>query len=155
MEDFIDLDIFPDDGQPREDFLWLDHSEPHLIGNGSDVLDLSDNLDLAVPCGLEWETETYTTSSPPLITAPLTSPESVILPPELVTIPSASATRKRKFKDCLSEFVGTTIYTVPRRRNSFTAERRDEVSQVRKAGACNRCRILKMKVGSLDHLPIF
>jgi hypothetical protein len=54
-----------------------------------------------------------------------------------------------RFQDCLSEFVGT-VQISPNinatRRKPFSPTRRKEVGQVRKAGACLRCKLTKTTV---------
>jgi hypothetical protein len=60
---------------------------------------------------------------------------------------------KRRFEECLSEFVGTQPMNMTKKgRKSFSAEGRKKTDQVRKAGACIRCKLLKTPV-SLSKLP--
>lgn len=60
--------------------------------------------------------------------------------------PSAN-TKKRKFEDGLFEFVGIQDPNKKaRRRTKFGTERRKEVDQLRKVGACIRCRLTKTRV---------
>ncbi len=54
------------------------------------------------------------------------------------------------FQACLHEFDGGPKSISPRRkRKQFSTERRKEVSQLRKVGACLRCRLTKSKVSFL------
>lgn len=51
-------------------------------------------------------------------------------------------------KGFVNEFGNSTKPTKPKVRGRFTAERRREVQEVRKRGACIRCRMLKKPVSS-------
>lgn len=54
---------------------------------------------------------------------------------------------KRSFEDCLSEFVGTEpVVKGTKRRERYSTEDRKKVDQVRKAGACIRCKLMKTPV---------
>lgn len=60
---------------------------------------------------------------------------------------SWKAQETRKFEDCLSEFaVAQASDKTTRRRKRFSNERRKEVDDIRKAGACIRCRLMKTAV---------
>jgi hypothetical protein len=57
---------------------------------------------------------------------------------------------KRRFEECLSEFVGTeSVNKVTTRRKRYSIENRKKVDQVRKAGACIRCKLMKTPVSHL------
>lgn len=57
--------------------------------------------------------------------------------------------KKRKLEDCLSQFEGVkNLGRKRRQRRTFAPERRKEVDQVRKVGACLRCRITKSRVST-------
>lgn len=55
-------------------------------------------------------------------------------------------------KGFVNEFGNSTKPMKPKVRGRFTAERRREVQDVRKKGACLRCRMLKKPVCNCEHL---
>jgi hypothetical protein len=57
---------------------------------------------------------------------------------------------KRRFEECLSEFVGTeSVDKGTKRRRRYSTENKKKVNQVRKAGACIRCKLMKTPVRHL------
>lgn len=59
----------------------------------------------------------------------------------------AARPQKRKLEECLSEFVGTRPTNATKKgRRPFSTEGKKKVDQVRKAGACIRCKLLKTQV---------
>jgi hypothetical protein len=59
--------------------------------------------------------------------------------------------KKRKFEDGLSQFIGVkNPGRKTKQRKPFVPERRKEVDQVRKVGACLRCRITKTRVSTIE-----
>lgn len=81
-------------------------------------------------------------------------PESPPEPCQIITLESAEtpvslpgSQKKRKFEDGVSQFVGVEHPSRKmRQRKPFEPERRKEVDQVRKVGACIRCRITRSRV---------
>jgi hypothetical protein len=64
--------------------------------------------------------------------------------------PVAATPKNTDFQACLHEFDGGPKNISPRRkRKPFSNERRKEVSQLRKVGACIRCRLTKSSVSFL------
>jgi hypothetical protein len=75
------------------------------------------------------------------------------VPVQLVSNPSPIRPEKRSFEDCLSEFVGTEpVVKGAKRRERYSTENRKKVDQVRKAGACIRCKLMKTPVSHLKML---
>jgi hypothetical protein len=75
------------------------------------------------------------------------------VPVQLASNPSPRRPEKRSFEDCLSEFVGTEpVVKGAKRRERYSTEDRKKVDQVRKAGACIRCKLLKTPVSHLRML---
>ena len=74
-------------------------------------------------------------------------------PAQLASNASPRRREKRSFEDCLSEFVGTEpVVTGTKRRERYSTEDRKKVDQVRKAGACIRCKLMKTPVSHLKML---
>jgi hypothetical protein len=68
--------------------------------------------------------------------------------PQIVT----TLASQTQFTDCLHEFEGMPNRTAPRRRRKrFDPMRRKEVDQLRKVGACIRCRLTKTPVSLAGH----
>ena len=75
------------------------------------------------------------------------------VPVQLASNPSPRRPEKRSFEDCLSEFVGTEpVVKGAKGRERYSTEDRKKVDQVRKAGACIRCKLLKTPVSHLRML---
>jgi hypothetical protein len=71
-------------------------------------------------------------------------------PVQLAFNASPRPSEKRRFEECLSEFVGTeSVDEGAKRRKRYSPENRKKVGQVRKAGACVRCKLLKTPVSHL------
>jgi hypothetical protein len=90
--------------------------------------------------------------------------DSILAPTPLQHVPttvqaafngSPGPTTPPSFEQCLSEFV----VTVPVddgtrcRRKRYSSEKRKKVGQVRKAGACLRCRLMKTRVSHPENDP--
>jgi hypothetical protein len=74
-------------------------------------------------------------------------------PGQLAFNASPKQAEKRRFEECLSEFVGTeSVDKGTKRRKRYSAENRKKVDQVRKAGACIRCKLMKTPVSHLGLL---
>jgi hypothetical protein len=74
-------------------------------------------------------------------------------PVQLASNASPRRPEKRSFEDCLSEFVGTEpVVKGAKRRERYSTENRKKVDQVRKAGACIRCKLMKTPVSHLRML---
>ena len=72
--------------------------------------------------------------------------------PQAVNDSTAEEPNDTKFKDYLHEFEGGPDLGPPRRkRRKFEPDRRKEVSQLRKVGACIRCKLTKSPVSSLPY----
>jgi hypothetical protein len=79
----------------------------------------------------------------------LTNPaqSSLLVDASGLTVSTTNPAEKRKFEDGLSQFIGINDPGPKRKhRKRFAPDRRKEVDQVRKVGACIRCRITKTKV---------
>jgi hypothetical protein len=71
-------------------------------------------------------------------------------PVQLVSDASPRPPEKRNFEDCLSEFVGTEpMVKGTKHRKRYSTDDRKKVDQVRKAGACIRCKLMKTTVSHL------
>jgi len=137
----------PDYFSPQiQNFATEGHS-PELIGS----YDLMDGVcvtgeDFSVFLNNTNQNEYLTTHENP--TSPKnprqTTPQKTSAPPT----PTQTPARKQKLEDGLSQFVGVKHSGRKiKQRKSFEPDRRKEVDQVRKVGACLRCRITKAKVG--------
>jgi hypothetical protein len=74
-------------------------------------------------------------------------------PVQLVFNASPRQPEKRRFEECLSEFVGLeSVDKGTKRRKRYSTENRKKVDQVRKAGACIRCKLMKTPVSHLGLL---
>jgi len=83
----------------------------------------------------------------------LPSPASIPLCGASLSTPRMNSTDstikigKRTFEECLFEFETSCPADLnSKRRKVFSSERRNKVRQVRKVGACVRCRIMKISV---------
>jgi hypothetical protein len=80
----------------------------------------------------------------------ITPLERLSVPAQLAFNASPSRPEKRRFDECLSEFVGTkSVDKGTKRRKGYSSEDRKKVDQVRKAGACIRCKLMKTSVSHL------
>ncbi len=79
--------------------------------------------------------------------------ERLPAPVQLASNASPRRPEKRSFEDCLSEFVGTEpVVKGTKCRKRYSTEDRKKVDQVRKAGACIRCKLMKTPVSHLRML---
>jgi hypothetical protein len=90
-------------------------------------------------------------ASPQPDSASTTTPlERFSAPVQLAFNASPTRSEKRRFEECLSEFVGTeSVDKGTKRRKRYSTENRKKVDQVRKAGACIRCKLMKTPVSHL------
>jgi hypothetical protein len=71
-------------------------------------------------------------------------------PVQLAFNASPRRPEKRRFEEYISEFVGTeSVDKGSKHRKRYSTEDRKKVDQVRKAGACIRCRLMKIPVSHL------
>jgi hypothetical protein len=79
--------------------------------------------------------------------------EQFSAPVQLAFTASPRRHEKRRFEECLSEFMGTeSVDKGTKRRKRYSTENRKKVDQVRKAGACIRCKLMKTPVSHLSIL---
>jgi hypothetical protein len=93
-------------------------------------------------------------ASPQLDYVSTTTPlERFSSPIQLASNASPRRPEQRSFEDCLSEFVGTEpVVKGTKHREQYSTEDRKKVDQVRKAGACIRCKLMKTPVSHLSML---
>jgi hypothetical protein len=74
--------------------------------------------------------------------------------PIQTTLPLQEQQSPRTFESCVREF-SCSNQDIKRKRRQFSVQRRREVKEIRKAGACLRCRIMKIPVSTylLPTLP--
>lgn len=83
------------------------------------------------------------------ITAPL---EWSSAPVQLAFNASPRRPEKRRFEEYLSEFVGIeSVDKGPKGRKRYSTENRKKVEQVRKVGACIRCKLMKTPVAISEY----
>ena len=150
---YQEMDI--DTGLPMGPYPELDCSSSQTFGifeNSAAFLDAYEPTDGANTMDVDFSMFYDNTSQSQDQIAPQSPSNSQqISPPENPgsLIPRTDPAKKRKFEDGLSEFVGVKNPGRKRRqRKSFAPDRRKEVDQVRKVGACLRCRITKTRVSS-------
>lgn len=133
------------DSQPFPTLLsWLDtelnfyETNTCLIGFGEDFArssevyqyyEINDTSSIQDPV--------FTTASKSRVSSP-----SATEPPQVLTPPS----EQKHFTDYLFEFEGVPSQILRRKRRRFSPVRRKEVDQLRKVGACIRCRLTKSPV---------
>jgi hypothetical protein len=154
-----------DVGALGDDFLeMLDMSQSieqysfNLYSNEDWMEFVDTNLDLDIPFFVPSQLESQPNAPPYYEITPDFDHDLTPINETRSSIPKDS--KKINFEDCLSEFtVPQVVENISKHRKRFSSERRREVSQIRKAGACVRCKIMKTPVSySLrgrfeDHLP--
>jgi hypothetical protein len=137
---------------PEPDYSSTQNQTFATVGHTAEIIDVYDPMDGAYVADEDFsiflnnnnQTEYQTTYENP------TNPQQIDpLETSDFPIPAQNpAARKRKLEDGLSQFVGVkNSGRKTRQRKSFAPDRRKEVDQVRKVGACLRCRITKARVG--------
>jgi hypothetical protein len=163
------LNLFPSSGQVSSDFdmpgspPWQDFSffpEPQMNYYNTSYGSL-ENMPAVENHTLDMMSSEYADST---FQNPIPCPDDLdktlyqdlAFPPTLSAESARSVTPSLKstyFEACLHTFDGGPKTVPPRRkRRPFSTERRKEVSQVRKVGACIRCKLTKSSVSTLSFM---
>jgi hypothetical protein len=144
---------------PSEDMLfnldqWIEEQAPLALKEDYTQIEISSNqnLDVAIAYAQVSEPGSETDLSGSSSVSSSNSSSLSPIPPNNPSVTPPKKTQKRRFEDYLSEFLGTQPVDTATKRQKYSTEGRKKVWQVRKAGACIPCKLLKTPVSLFDNV---